>query len=335
MQLAQVDSAPSDGGWLWCVHGMGVEVRCAVAGLVEAAGAFAAWEEPALPPGMQVVRGEVLPYDADTVVRHLSHNARPVTDGVGFAELWQDPAMPGVYWSVDERWGLGEINLPKRTWRSWVLDHAAQNTADLPRLMEQAVLAPMAQLLRTRGLHVVPAASVSVGAGSEPWSLLLMCPFNLQPELTRLVDDGFDVIGQRWTALREEDGAVALLGTPALLEQSRSPRLMRLHGASDEPDWVSLSGRHVNHGFADAVILVDAGRRGGCEISPVGAADAANAIRNAWPLPPLDPHRHAPTLAAKLAEQCNVFRVELSREPLEFVGLIDLIRPSGAVRRAA
>ncbi|MEM8875235.1 MAG: hypothetical protein AAGD32_13385 [Planctomycetota bacterium] len=318
-------------GWLWCVHGMGVEVDCAVPGLREAALTFAEWAEPALPPGMSIIRGEVLPYDADKVATHLSTNAKPVADAVGFAELWQDPAMPGIYWSIDERWGLGEINLPKRTWRSWVLDHAAENSADLPRLMEQGVLQPMAQLLRTRGLHLMPAASLAVGG----WSLLLVCPFNIQPEIARLVDDGFDVIGQRWTALREEDGAVALLGTPAPVEMSRSPRPMRMHQPTDGPPWSTLPANRVHHAFADAVIVIDAGRRGGCEISPVSAMDAANTIRNAWPLPPLDPHRHAPTLAAKLAECCNVFRVELSREPLEFVGLIDLIRPSSAVRRAA
>ena len=61
------------------------------------------------------------------------------------------------HWIVDDRWGVCEIDLLKHRWRSWVLPNPS---LDPVHLAEAAVLWPMAQLLRSRGVEIVPAISV-------------------------------------------------------------------------------------------------------------------------------------------------------------------------------
>src|SRR6185312_12641009 len=101
------------------------------------------------------------------------------------------------YWTIDDRWGISEINMLRGQWQSWVVD---QPRVDPMRLFEGSVLWPLAQLLKTRGLHLIPA----VAAARGPLAVLMISPVSLGPELAALIAGGFKLIGQRWTFLREE-----------------------------------------------------------------------------------------------------------------------------------
>src|SRR5581483_10770081 len=105
------------------------------------------------------------------------------------------------------RWGLSELNLLKGQFRSWVLPHPS---IEPYRVFEMAVLWPLAQLLRAKGLHLLPGISVA----RSGWGMLLISPFSIELELSALVRAGFKVIGQHWTILREEDNRVAMLHLP-------------------------------------------------------------------------------------------------------------------------
>jgi hypothetical protein len=107
------------------------------------------------PPRVVPVSGTVWPYEQSHVLKHLSPTARRVPTHCELLELYEDEER---FWLVDDRWGIAEINLLKGQWRSWVLPNPA---IDATRVAEMAVLWPMAQLLRARGLYLLPAASVA------------------------------------------------------------------------------------------------------------------------------------------------------------------------------
>jgi hypothetical protein len=199
------------------VHGLALELTNAVPALnlaiQSALGEFAATEFPA---GFATTTGSIRPFDERTVLRHLSPAARPLSAGAGgVIELYQDAER---FWLIDERWGLAEINLLRGGWQSWILP---QTWVDPVRLIENAVIWPLAQLLRGKGLSLIPAISLSVlGRG-----IMVISPFGIERELRAAVGAGVRVIGQQWTALRDEDGRVSMLRMPGRVETHMPPRL--------------------------------------------------------------------------------------------------------------
>src|SRR6266850_108574 len=98
--------------------------------------------------GVVPVSGAIWPYEQLHVMRHLSQTARRVPTNLAAAEmeLYEDEER---FWLVDDRWGIVEVNLLKGQWRSWVLPAP---TIDPVLVAQMALLWPMAQLLRARGL---------------------------------------------------------------------------------------------------------------------------------------------------------------------------------------
>lgn len=217
---------------------------------------------------------------------------------------------------VDDRWGMAEINLLKGQWRSWVLPRP---TLDPAACAEWAALWPLSQLLRPRGVTLLPAAAVARGG----WAALVLCPFGLGPELAALVRAGYKVIGQRWTALREEDGRVALLHLPGHVE--------RCGGVGPSPR-IDLGGQYPGsaqrYAFCDAVLVAEPGRRPRPAVRVVGPDDDAALLRSAWPIPDLHPQRRPSPLPAKLAQGCRVAQVQLSRNPADLLPLLHALRDS-------
>src|SRR5687768_6042276 len=132
----------------YAVHGSAVEVDCAV----EAVGAqldrlLEPFAVGGWPEGFAPAAGTVRPYEQAEVLRHLSPNARPMANAPQLMEIYEEGER---FWLVDYRWGMAEVNLLKGQWRSWILP---QPKLDPLRCAEMAVLWPMAQLLRARGLH--------------------------------------------------------------------------------------------------------------------------------------------------------------------------------------
>jgi hypothetical protein len=185
-----------------------------------ALGEFAATDFPA---GFATTTGAIRPFDERAVLRHLSAAARPISTGSGgVIELYQDAER---FWLIDERWGLAEINLLRGSWQSWVL---TQTWVDPVRLVENAVVWPLAQLLRGKGLSLIPAVGLSVmGRG-----ILVISPFGVHRELRAAVVAGARVVGQQWTALREEDGRVSMLRMPGRVETQMPPRLRNAEAAT-------------------------------------------------------------------------------------------------------
>ena len=160
----------------YSLHGSAIEVACEVPGLnIAIDRALGEFTTPDWPDGFTPTLGCVRPYDQTVVLRHLSPNAASITSESGM-ELYCEGER---FWLIDDRWGLTEINLLKGQWQSWILP---EPMIDAPKL-SSAILWPLAQLLRSRGLYLLPAASVT-RAG---WGMLILSPFGLEPELQALL----------------------------------------------------------------------------------------------------------------------------------------------------
>jgi hypothetical protein len=324
--IASVTSAsftiqPSAPPRRFAVHGLAVEVECAVPEVsAEVGRALGAFEVGGWPDGFTPVGGVVRAYDSTTVARHVSPNARPLPRSQDLAELYEDGER---FWLVDERWGMAEVNFLKGTWRSWVLPHPQ---CDPVRVAEMAVLWPLAQLLRPRGLYLLPAAA----AVRDGFAFLLVCPFGVGPELTALARAGYKIIGQQWTAVREEDGRLALLHLPGRVERGAAPRLARWAAGGDVSNWVDLNaqfpGSTQHHAFCDAVLVAGAGRRAQAALTALDPSDALHLLRQAWPIVELHPHRRHSPLPLKLSQQCTCAEAQLSRNAAELVDLLEGLR---------
>lgn len=307
----------------FALHGLAVEMACTVGSLREELGRlFAPFEVNDWPPGFAPITGNIHPYESAEVLRHLSPTATLIKMGDNLLELYQEGER---FWLIDERWGLAEINLLKGQWRSWVLPHP---TVDPVRCAEMAILWPMAQLLRAKGLYLLPAASVA----RDDAAALIISPFGIEPELSALMDAGFRVIGQRWTAIREEEGKIALLHLPGRAERDPRPRLRIAGGEAAARSWIDLADERsvcpALHAFCDRVLMIEPGRRLAAQMKEIGPADAMGTLRSAWPIVELHPYRRHGPLSGKLARRCRCFQVQLSRQPADMLDLLNTMDSS-------
>ena len=274
---------------------------------------------PALPAGTNVeVEGLVLPYDEREVLRRVSADARPVIEGEPqydpAVELYRSPDA-ARWWLVDGRWGLCEIDLLARSFRSFVLPEPA---VDAVRLFEQCVYWPLAQLLRGGGLHLIPG----LGLARNGRGALILCRGDLDREARAAKRRGVDVLGQRWVALRETPD-----GTGAVLLPVPGRCL------NDAGRYGDASSRTTSPGAGlDLVLVADPMRRGTAGESPLTTAEALRRVKDAWPLPPLHNAGPAATFPARLARNRPVHRCHLDRAG---TGLLDLVLGPAATRRAA
>ena len=303
------------------VHGLIAEVCCALPGLRQVmADLFEPLRVAELPDGLVPIEGSVEAYDADVVARHVSPRAERVATFGDYAELWRDGEK---CWLLDDGWGLCEINLIKRSFRSWVL---AQSPLSAVRAVEQAIVWPLAQVMMSRGLAVLPAASV-VHRGR---GVLLVSPFSLEPELTAILHAGNSLVAQRWTAIREEDGRPLMLAMPGRVERAPTPQLRAkatalLSIAPSQTQWIDLATiapSRCNYSWCDVVLVVEPGRRAVPRVTPLTGASATAAIRRAWPMPDVSGNRQA-QFATRLGQTAQVLQVELSREPHALLRLIE------------
>jgi hypothetical protein len=214
------------------------------------------------------------------------------------------------------------VNLLKGQFRSWILPDAALH---FDQVVEMAVIWPLAQLLRGKGLYLLPAA----GLVRADVGLLIISPFGIEGELTALLRTGFRVVGQRWTALRDEDGRVTMLHLPGRVERNPTPRL-RSMGANANEGWVDLEsefcGSAATHGTVTHVLVIEPGRRPTPLLRQIPKSHALPALRRAWPIVELHPHRVNGQFPAKLSHRCNVFAARLSQRPQDLLELLDTAR---------
>ena len=315
----------------FAIHGLAAEVRCvdpSLSAVAEAIrrqfGPFATGEFPA---GFGAVTGTVEPFDPAAVGRAVSASAVrfPGPSAGPTAELFHDPVDGERFWLVDDRWGLAELNLVRGRFRAWVLPRPS---VDATTVAEMAVVWPLAQVLRGKGLHLLPA----VGVARDGWAALIVSPFGIEPELAVLVDAGYAIVGQRWTAVRPEDGRVALLHLPGWVERAVAPRLRQVGlagtGADCRVDLTAgnpLAAQH--HAFCSVVLIAEPGRRPAAHLRDLPTAAAANMLRRSWPLVDLQPDRKAVQLSRQLPRHCRCAELQLSREPTDLLRLLDGVRP--------
>jgi hypothetical protein len=308
------------------LHGQVIEIECddpVIQDQLDAMLAlFAGAKQP--PHGAQTpVSGSILRYDVEEVLRSVSPTAGQVASQSGAMDLTEVYEEGERYWFVDERWGLAEVNPLKGQWRSWGLPGPALKL-DPPRCAERAVLWPLAQLMPARGVHLLPA----VAAVRDGWAVLILCPFTLEPELRAMIRAGYRIVGQRWTAVRQEEGRLALLHMPGRVER---PGACHSRGAADDA-WLDLTAgqgwARQEHAFCDAVLVVEPGRRGCAEARELSPPEAAAHLRRAWPLPDVHAARRACHLPALLSRQCRCASAQLSRDPRENLELLAAMRES-------
>lgn len=305
------------------IYGLAVEMECGVSALEsEIRRVLGAFRVRQFAERCHPTVGSIMPYNEADVLRHLSPRAQRVMLPHDSGELYEDGER---FWMIDDRWGMVELNLLKSQWRAWLLPHAR---VDEVRLAEAAVLWPMAQLLRAKGLYLLPAASVVRNESG----ILLLSPLGMVPELSTLVRAGYRVIGQRWTALREREGRVEMLHLPGVVERPVPPQ-MRLVGArAATATWGDLAHEHcgceVSAGMCASVFVIARGRRPKAHLRQLGG-DALEAIRAGWPIEELHPLRRHGQLPAKLAAKCACYEVGLSRDPNDLLRLMAALPQRG------
>jgi hypothetical protein len=318
---SQVEPWNHQPGQRYALHGHAVELVCQIPSLrPEIQRVLGPFAVPGWPDGFSPTFGAVMPFDADAVQRAVSPAATHFAPPDELIELYRDQDR---FWVIDDRWGMAELNLSKRQWRSWVLPRPG---VDPQHCVELGVLWPLAQLLRGRGLHLVPAVSVARPTSRGLWGCLIFCPFGIEPELSLLLNDGYKLIGQRWTALREEDGRIAMLSVPGWVQRESAPHQRAL---GQPPPWqrVDLNLEHPlsaqNHAFCDAVLVATPGRRTDAALRAVTGAAAIGLLRRSWPMIDLQPERASLQLPPKLARTAWSGELELSRRPRQLLRLLD------------
>lgn len=303
------------------IHGLAVELTLSVPALEHTVGQMLkVFEDPIWPPRIVPVAGSVREYELGEIERRLSSRARRIDLPHQMVELYQDG---GLFWVVDDRFGLIELNPLKSQFRAWILP---DRRADDLTCVQNAILWPLAQMLRLRGLHLVPAVSVA----RDGWGVLLLTRCSLEQELAALVESGYQIIGQHWTALREESGQVSLLHLPIPLE--RSFRLRSSHDPNFPRDrWVDLNQQYAtargHHAFCETVLLVTSGRGRQARIKGLSLAQAGEALRADWPIFEPSPRKHTSGLIQSLLQSCRVGELRLSEDGRQTSRAIDALQP--------
>jgi hypothetical protein len=306
------------------VHGPVIDLECGVPELEPAIDALlGCFSVPTVPEGFSPVAGTIHDYDHAEVSRYLSPTARHLARIDDLLDVYEEGER---FWLADDRWGMAELNLLRGHWRSWILPIPK---LDAQAVAEYAILWPMAQLIRGRGIHLLPAVS----AVRDGFAVLMICPFSLEPELRTMITAGYRIIGQRWTAVREEDGRLALLHVPGRVARALSPQLRGTpsgDGRASQAEWTDLCGEHVgawqNHAFCDAVLIAGAGRRPKAHLHELDASDAVQRLRAAWPMVELHPTRRQSQLPGRLVQSCRTAELQLSRNPKDLLALLNSLR---------
>jgi hypothetical protein len=309
--------------------------------------------ESASGPQSLYSRGTIKPFNNDEVLRSVTSAAACVGRVDKLAELF---ALDERFWLVDERWGICQLNLLKHEWRSWVLDRPA---LDSTALLESAVLWPLAQLLKIRGVELIPAISILRGG----WAALILSPYGIDREISRLQREGYTLIGPRWTALAARDDGVMLLPFPdprsllsAIPDDSRPPQIRRskpgntaqrfahdsrIHEMNHEmnreiaPPQIVLTKNPLIDGdgglspeaLCQAVFIIEPGRRAVTRGRTLASGEGTELLRRAWPIAELPPGRKRPrSVPGKLACQCRCVSVQLSRQEEDFFQLVESAR---------
>jgi hypothetical protein len=260
------------------------------------------------------IRGLIKRYSKDEVLRHLSPTAARLSSDDDPCEIYQHYER---FWLIDDRWGICEINLLKSSWRSWILPDAI---ADETEIFEQSVLWPIVQLLRPRGLCVLPAAAVV----RDGWGVLIFSSFNIEPELSEMVRSGFGIVGQRFVAVRDSINGMEMLHMPGYVERTVRGESGTETQRIDLTAEFSGSGREKAQ--CESVMLIAPGRRPLSHMQRISPSNAAGAVRRAWPIAKLHPQRRHGQLPSRMAKRCRVFEVQLSRNPMEFLRLMEAQR---------
>jgi hypothetical protein len=267
--------------------------------------------------------GQICPFDIAEVTHSLTRAAASERYSDGLVEIY---SLAEKHWILDDRWGACEIDLLKHRWKSWVLPTPS---LDPVQLAEAAVLWPMAQLLRSRGVEIVPAISIE-RAG---WGALVIAPYPIPGEISRIIRAGYRVIGQRWTALVLQNGRIVMRHIPGLVQSLASSG----RSIGRRPIWTDLSSDNpwasAELAWCDAVLTIAPGRRSKTVGRVVSAVESQTALRRAWPIPDLPVNR--PRLqhpAALLARDCLCLNLQLSRHEDEFLDLVEFARRRGAVK---
>jgi hypothetical protein len=246
-----------------------------------------------------VAHGSIQSFNSTQVLRNVNPQATRVGSIDNRAEIY---SLGEQYWLIDERWGICWLNLLKRQWRSWMLP---KPTLPTNQCIDAAVLWPMAQLLKIRGLHLIPAISIR----RDQWSALILSPYPLDREIIRLASAGFTIVGPRYSALREKQSRVELLDFP---HESANHTATSPSSPTD----------------CQAVFLIESARRLVTRGKILTNPDAAAArIRHALPFMEVPPtRRRLGDFAAHLARQCRCVSVELSKNEEDFHQLIESSR---------
>ncbi len=319
------------------VHGQAVEVACACDELVPHLDHFAQpFREEAFPDGFNPIRGTIEPYGLEEVLKQLSVKAVRVSTGDQPFELYRDGDR---YFRLENGVGLTLVDLVRRRWHSWVTPDAL---IDPIRLTDSVLLWPMAQLLAHRGLQMIPAAGLVRGSVG----VMIVGEVPLEPELLSFIAAGYKLIGQRWVALREEQGRLAMLHLPGHVIHKSPPRAPgvwtgpfgvtspvrtpRPATARFTPiDWIDLHACHpraiANHAYCDVVLVCGAGRRDEIRLKEVGWTAAINLLRRSWPAGDVPPGRRGGKLVARMASRLRVADVQLSRGEADLVSAVDAL----------
>jgi hypothetical protein len=291
----------------YCLHGPGIEISCQVPPLIDAINhALGELAVPSLVGKTSIIHGSIGHFDQRQVRMHLSSTARRLSTENDLLELYEEDER---FWRLDDHWGLCEINVLRGHFRSWILP---VTHSDEGKIVEEAVMWPIAQLLRQRGICLIPAATLA----RDDWGVLVLSTFNIEPELTAMVHAGFRVVGQSWSALREQGRRIVMLPMPGSVERDGKP----VDLTRESP------GSSCETANCDAVIVLSPGRRPLTNFRAISPANALGRVRHAWPIVELHPLRRPGQMPARLAHRCRVFEMQLSRNPRELLGMLETAR---------